>query len=517
MVVSTYEPPFPIRAFNRVPRFNHEIDLTKIYDEEVMTIDKTALIDYVKGTFFVAACCLALFFFWLACLVVMKLIGKRAGIAAGHPFEEATHGATCRQVMTRYLLLFSSLLMGMSGLIFVVKGTQSISNVFDDIFDGIYGLSDIADSVVNITDEFIAFSSNTLGLKEEIVVELEKRICEPDGSGGIADNFDNSAQQVVNVLGALQDFSLSDLVEIRTTFATKFDMVTDDFYDITGVGKKYAEPMYMWIPILIFGLGIFIGTILAWKARIPCSGMFFCLQSWTLLPVFFLIIVIMVIVLAISSIALVVNSDVCMGGESKKPEGFVELVIQKGKFEGDMLNAAYYYVVDSCVGEYERKGFVEMLVSDLGQATESLNVVMTMIQKEPDNIKATCGISQERLDGLAKIVKDSQNSFSYLSELARETVTILECKPINDIFLSFYHDALCTNGPQSLMWIFATLMIVTILGMLTFLNRGAMLPSIRREAITRKQSKQDVHTLIEESKRFETDDDSSVEQKQTRI
>ena len=343
--------PFPIRAFSRVPRFNHVIDITKIYDEQVMAVDTTVLIDYVKGTFFVAGCCFAMFFIWLTCLLVMKLMGKRAGIAAGYPFEETYHGATWSQVITRYFLLFSSLLMGMSGLIFVVKGTQSISNVFDDIFYGIQGLSDIADSVVNITDEVISFSSNTIELKEDIVLELENKICEPDGSGGIADNFDNSAQQVVNILGALQDFSLSDLKEIRTTFATKFDMVTDDFYDLTGIGEQYAEPMYMGIPILVFGLGLFIGTFLAWKARIPCSNVFFCLQSWTLLPTFFVIIVLMVIVLAISSIALVANSDVCMGGESKTPEGFVELVIQKGKFEGDMLNVGYYYIVDVSINQ----------------------------------------------------------------------------------------------------------------------------------------------------------------------
>ena len=97
-------------------------------------------------------------------------------------------------------------------------------------------------------------------------------------------------------------FSLSDLKEIRTTFATKFDMVTDDFYDLTGIGEKYAEPMYMGIPILVFGLGLFIGTFLAWKARIPCSNVFFCLQSWTLLPTFLVFIVLFVIVLAISSL-----------------------------------------------------------------------------------------------------------------------------------------------------------------------------------------------------------------------
>lgn len=49
-----------------------------------------------------------------------------------------------------------------------------------------------------------------------------------------------------------------------------------------------------------------------------------------------------------------------------------------------------------------------MLVSDLGQAVESIDVVMAMIQKEPENIKATCKISQERLDGLADIVEESR-------------------------------------------------------------------------------------------------------------
>lgn len=69
------------------------------------------------------------------------------------------------------------------------------------------------------------------------------------------------------------------------------------------------------------------------------------------MPTFFVIIVLMVIVLAISSIALVANSDVCMGGESMTPEGFVELVIQKGKFEGDMLNVGYYYIVDVSINQ----------------------------------------------------------------------------------------------------------------------------------------------------------------------
>lgn len=152
-----------------------------------------------------------------------------------------------------------------------------------------------------------------------------------------------------------------------------------------------------------------------------------------------------------------------------------------------------------------------MLVSDLGQAVESIDVVMAMIQKEPENIKATCKISQERLDGLADIVEESRNAFSYLSSVASEAVTILECKPINDIFISFYHDALCTSGPQSLMWIFATLMTVTILGMLSFLTRGALLPSIHKKDSVKTKSKNNVYASIGKSKRSETDD-SSIEQ-----
>ena len=54
----------------------------------------------------------------------------------------------------------------------------------------------------------------------------------------------------------------------------------------------------------------------------------------------------MAIVLSLLGTVLVANSDVCLGGESKTPEGFVEIVLQKAGLDGDALEATNYYIVD---------------------------------------------------------------------------------------------------------------------------------------------------------------------------
>jgi len=238
----------------------------------------------------------------------------------------------------------STITISISGIIFLVKGAQSVGNVFDDIRDGANGLSEIADLIVESADKVIAFGENTVGLKDNIIAELDQQICAPDGSGGAADQFDNAAAQVVIILGQLQDFSKGGLSQLRDTFSMEFTSVTDDLYYGSETGEQYAEPMWVAIPIIIFGVILFFGAYLAWQG--PYIRPYFAVQTWFIIPIFSVVVIIMAVVLAVTGTVLVANSDVCLGGESKTPEGFIEIVLQKAGLEGDAIEASNYYIIN---------------------------------------------------------------------------------------------------------------------------------------------------------------------------
>lgn len=295
---------------------------------------------------FVGGFCLAAFLVWILALLVLKCMGRRAGIAAGHPFVENSYTRETPRKHTafRIFMLMSTITISISGIIFLVKGAQSVGNVFDDIRDGATGLSEIADLIVESADKVIAFGENTVGLKDDMITELDQQICPPDGSGGAADQFDSAVAQVVGILGQLQDFSNGDLTQLRDTFSMEFTSVTNDLYYGSESGEKYAEPMWVAIPIIIFGIILFVGAYLAWQG--PYIRPYFAIQTWCIVPIFSVVVILMAVVLAVTGTVLVANSDVCLGGESKTPEGFIEIILQKAGLEGDAIEASNYYIVN---------------------------------------------------------------------------------------------------------------------------------------------------------------------------
>ena len=173
------------------------------------------------------------------------------------------------------------------------------------------GLSNIAEQIVNATDDVIAFGYNTIPLKENLVEELENKICIADGTGGVADKFDAGANTVVQVLTSLQDFSKNELTELRDTFEVEFSSISEDFASASDSGRKWAQPYMVAVPVFMFGFILAVGSYLAWKG--PHISLYFAIQKWAILPIFALVVVLMAFVLAITGTALVINSDVCLG------------------------------------------------------------------------------------------------------------------------------------------------------------------------------------------------------------
>ena len=143
------------------------------------------------------------------------------------------------------------------------------------------------------------------------------------------------------------------------------------------------------------------------------------------------------------------------------------------------MEAMNYYVLDGCEGEFSLKNEVDDLLDNLSQVNDMLVDLNIQLDVDQETIENICGSPEGSLDSAKGSLLEAELKFKDFVAIADNASAAVECERINSIFIDIFHDALCTNGPYSLMWIFATMMSVFGLGMFMILCRGALLPSIK--------------------------------------
>lgn len=312
LIATVYSPNLAVSSFNDVPRFGHTSVITDVYDING-GVNTAVLSDYIRGTVFVAGICAAIFVVWVVILLLCKCLGRRGGISAGFPYEYESNGKsdideTPKKKCGTVTVMASALTISIMGILFLVKGARSAQSVFEDIRDGASGLREIEGLLVNSTRDAINFGADTIPLKENLITVLDGGICNPPDPAfqGTADQINSQAQSVVDVLAAIQDFSRNELVTLQTAIDQEVDPVVDALFQVADEGEKYSTPLYVAAPIVVFGLVLVFGAFLASKG-VGCSP-YFCLQTWVVLPLFFLFIFIITILAALSGTVLTVNS-----------------------------------------------------------------------------------------------------------------------------------------------------------------------------------------------------------------
>jgi len=316
LAASVYSPNLAVSSFNDVPRFGHTSVITDIYDVNG-GINTAVLSDYLRGTVFIAGLCAAMFVSWIVVMLLCKCIGRRAGIAAGYPYEyDGQHSAKYydggrdepKMKCGSVTVMAGAFTISVVGILFLVKGARSAQNVFEDIRDGASGLREIENLLVNSTNDAINFGTDTVPLKENLITVLDGGICNPPDPSfqSTADQINSQAQSVVNILAAIQDFSRNELITLQSAIDQEIDPVVDALFRVANEGEKYSTPLYIAAPIVVFGLILGFGAFLSWKGS-GCSP-YFCVQSWIVLPFFFLFIFIITILAALAGTLLTINS-----------------------------------------------------------------------------------------------------------------------------------------------------------------------------------------------------------------
>lgn len=477
-----YEAIGPVSAFHAVPRFGSISDLTELFSADGLIIREN-VVSYAFGSIFVGAFLLATYFIFLLLIFIFKCCcrGNKSRILAGSPFIDVVYDETQKTSKTlkalRGMLFFSSVVIVVSGLVFLVKGTQQFQAVADDVLDVTQGFIGLAEKVASTSDSFISFSEESEQLRDSLQVLIDQGICGSfqGGNGNVLDEFDTPANALNDALGALQEFAQTDVTEIKETFQSNMESAVNDVEDIVEVYESSTNAAYYAGPAIAFGLLFMIGIVLA--SMNSKFKLYFLLQTWLFLPLFFIFFTVSILIIVVVGIALVANADVCIGNPSSSPEGFVDS-LSKQFLDGPTQQAVDYYLVTGCRGDYLQLLGVEDTMAELTDAIGQVDDLIDILKDKQGDFEVFCGGQPGDLNDFATTLNSTAVVFEEVENVGQNAIDLLNCEDINRIWIDLMHDAVCTSSPYALAYMFGTMTAIYVVGMFIFLLRGALLPEV---------------------------------------
>lgn len=428
--------------------------------------------DYAQGCVFIGAFILAVFVVWMILIGLFFCCGQRTvGILSGRRLRD--ENKTWKHSLYRSIQLSSCVFSLMAGLMFLVKVTSSLEDTFDSVRGGIGGVADIARNVTSLADKIIEAGAETIPIRDTAIGLLNEGVCNSfEGGNGMTINFDEKALKVVDTLSGLADFSQDEFIILRNQFQNEFTDAETEINLVVDQAQNYARASYYAISIIIVSFLLSMGGYMAWFG--PKFRTYFVLQTWILLPLYFVVLVLTVVVAAALSAVLTVNSDIC----SPNPESFIQGIMETLNLDEYPQQIADFYIINGCRGEFEGLNVVGSLVDDLkdgNQVVIDLKLILDDSQKE---FETMCDGDEGSLDGFKSSLSSVSNALSLLIFAAEDARNLLECKPINSMYEDFFHEGVCTSLPDTLYWMFVTMMLVVTFGMLILTLRSALVPSL---------------------------------------
>ena len=120
---------------------------------------------------------------------------------------------------------------------------------------------------------------------------------------------------------------------------------------------------------------------------------------------------------------------------------------------------------------------LEELVAKIVGAKGSTTQLQGLFAAQKQQLETVCGGGPGSFDSLESALVQSATTFDEVITIGSDAIDLLSCENINPIWVDIMHDAVCTDAPSALGWMFSSMLVIYIGGMLIFIFRGALLPT----------------------------------------
>ncbi|KAL7520784.1 hypothetical protein ACHAWX_005496 [Stephanocyclus meneghinianus] len=459
-----------------LPRFGYQYDIT-----ELLSSNPAEQASYATGLIVLFLFILLFFLLWTAVLLVLKCMGPgNAGFLSGHHFvipdrAEDEKELYKRPFRVRVAFLAACGMLMVFSLLFVTMGLTNVDNTATSMSESLRQLGDLVGQAEVIARKLEEVGNAAISIRDSAVEELEN-FCPAnpnlDAYAGV--NAMEIADRAKNDLTTLANFIRDGLVILRTNlnrvemWSARADDVVAEWNFWGWQFKLLSAGLFILPAFLMMGVGLVMLDL-----DIKCYQK---TLTYVLMPLFCVVIVASYVVCALILPVSAVMADTCIGGGQAYggPDDTVLTVYRN--LRGDdtsilFLIMAYY--TQRCNSMYYPFGQVTKYLDDLDGAIDSTNTVIDMIQNNLSLLLDQCGRSY---DSVVSLMKDVNISLRTLRNSADQTLSLVQCKNINQLYVNTVHDATCTYSVEALAWIFGTSLVISVSGLIIIMLRAAYYP-----------------------------------------
>lgn len=414
----------------------------------------------------------------------MKCLGKdRVGFLSGYEFwqedeyfkEELEHSKCVRKyprsAYVRMIFIFCGALILLFSLLLASEGVHNIEKTIGSIEKTMLELQDILNESFAITSSLVQIGSNT-GYIRDTVIERVKNFCPgAAGSGNLISVIDT--ENLIIQLDELAEFIVSGTTDLRSTLQRIIPVIDDILFNVQKWTDLGFIPLFPMLPYVIFSSLFIVGVTMAWLDFSHSS--FERFQTWFVLPIFCITTALYWVLLCIIFCVAMLASDLCMGGDEMRrgPEMTLqEFLLERNLFEENLLTEILVYFTVGCTSDNPFE-FIDVYEGDLNVAISTLQI--TQAQIDAVGVGYLSQICKQDVSELVNVLSPMQDNLVELLQIFGRSLSLFSCQRINEMYVNTFHIGLCEYSINAISWIFVSLLVIAICGMVLITLRASWL------------------------------------------
>eukprot|EP00560_Eucampia_antarctica_P004064 CAMPEP_0197842690 /NCGR_PEP_ID=MMETSP1437-20131217/46883_1 /TAXON_ID=49252 ORGANISM="Eucampia antarctica, Strain CCMP1452" /NCGR_SAMPLE_ID=MMETSP1437 /ASSEMBLY_ACC=CAM_ASM_001096 /LENGTH=300 /DNA_ID=CAMNT_0043452603 /DNA_START=617 /DNA_END=1519 /DNA_ORIENTATION=+ len=286
----------------------------------------------------------------------------------------------------------------------------------------------------------------------------------------------DTVESIEKVTVIIKD-KVQTLVTVAENLSDKTNKANKEMEDVKG----YGWVVLTWsLPMIFFTSVYLIGVLLAWK-RIS-GRKIESMLSYVNMPGMVIFLILGWVLCGIFSIAAMVNSDACSGGNDQTPSGTVEVIMQSVEGSDDvkiLTQDIVKYYVGGCQGC--PFSFLEQVQSDIGNSTSiSRSFVTSLNETGIDLVAAQCASKtaneiEATFDDFTKFTEDLESVQTDGMRTVETIIGLLGCESISAMWKDTVEKRGCETTVYTFNWGFWCWLVSSVLGYIMLTLRATYL------------------------------------------
>uniref|UniRef100_A0A7S2EJH0 Uncharacterized protein n=1 Tax=Trieres chinensis TaxID=1514140 RepID=A0A7S2EJH0_TRICV len=468
-------------AMSQIPRFGRTSQFSKIF-----SFSNEEQTDYTMGLIFITAFLLTFFTLWTVAIFVFICMGpKEAGFLSGHPFAEPEPSVVGdvpekpyrRPRRIRWTFLVCNILVIMFSVLFVTHGMEEIRETAVTFGDSNQQLKGLIEGGRGISSDLVNVTRSARPVRDTLVIWLDNfcpNIEDLTAETGI--DLEEIAQDVLGKLEQLEDFVEEQVTEFEDLLVDVEDASESVDSATQSVNASDWKVILFVLPLIILSGLLLIALLMAWF-EVSFRPFEFAID-YIILPLFGICVTLSWFLCSFSGMIAAANGDFCSGGASDgnikdSPEGtFLDILDEQQFNRGSIIyNVLKYYITD-CDSDLYPLQFLEEHEIEVNNALNSTTDFSTALNNtDSEQLQNICGSDFMKEKVLLGEIK------GLLQTLAKDVVKALDlmsCKSINSLYANTFHEGTCTHSVKAFTWIFSSLLVISLCGMLMLTFRASL-------------------------------------------